>query len=94
MTINLKTWLNNDHLGISESQNVQDNSVNVTDNIHTQYFSGFTTFTEKVSHLGRKIGGILTNNSITVVPDGTIFTRAIVTFTELSCTFCDSEIPK
>ncbi len=37
MAINQKTWNNNDHISVAELQNVQDNSVNDTDDIHPQY---------------------------------------------------------
>lgn len=43
MAINTKTWANGNHLSVTEMQNLQDNSVNTTDNIHTQYFSGIST---------------------------------------------------
>ena len=37
MSINTKTWANGDHISVTELQNLQDNSVNVTDDIHEQY---------------------------------------------------------
>lgn len=64
MAINPKTWANGDHISVVEMQNLQDNSVNESDNIHTQYVGPkmsdfFRTF------LVRDSGGGITLNVAT-----------------------------
>ncbi len=99
MAINSKTWANGNHWSVVESQNLQDNSVNIVDDIHPQYLPEFhlygaihgVEFTTANSHAIVNSGGsaapFITSSGAWVFPLFSFKKIASMTFTKVDITF-------